>query len=659
MDHAIFTDLLLILLASVLVTAVFRRLRIPPILGYLGVGICLAPGAFGGVAQVGDIAFLSEFGMVFLLFTLGLEFSLPKMMALQRVVFGLGGLQVLLCTAAFYAVNRLLGLETAPAIVIAAALALSSTAIVIKELQRRHELNKHHGQLAFGVLLAQDLAAVGMLILIPALAGTGDLPLWQSLASMSVKGLALFLTFAGLGAWVLPSVFHEVARGRGDELFVLTALLVALCAAWLTHFFGLSMALGGFLAGMMLGESHFKHQIEADIRPFRDVLLGLFFVSVGMQTDLAVVRDHWSSILMAGLGLVLFKAVLIAGLTRAFGESESIALRLGLVLAQGGEFGFALFTLASQHRLLDPQQASFAFAVILLSMMATPLLIRLGGTAARRVRHREREGAASGDPRQALDQASHELNGHVLICGYGRVGQTVARFLKMYGQPWLALDNDPMRIQEAQTAGDKVYYGDFRRAELLLAAGLKRARLLIVTFNDPEVATATLRQARELRPDLPILVRTSDDSHLASLQNEGATEVVPEILEGSLMLVSHVLVMLGIPISQVLRAIQHTRRARYQLMHGYFLGENSQLLDEEGKRLKHRHAVPLTERAWAIGRQVAELALHELSVELLAVRRDKHEREPAANYVFQTEDVVILYGDTESIEAAETRLLSG
>lgn len=659
MGHAIFTDLLIILLASVVITALLRRLHIPPILGYLGVGIALSPGALGLIAETGEIQFLSEFGVVFLLFTLGLEFSLPKMLALRRVVFGLGGLQIALCTAGFFLVASLLGLPGSKAIVIAGALALSSTAIVVKELQRRHELNKHHGQLAFGVLLSQDLAAVGFLILIPALAGAETMPLWQSVASMFVKGTTLLILMLGLGKWALPRLFHEVGRSRGDELFVLTALLVALIAAWLTEFFGLSMALGAFLAGMMLGESHFRHQIEADIRPFRDVLLGLFFVSVGMQADVTAFQAHWGTILLFALGLVVFKTAIITVLTRAFGESESNALRLGLVLAQGGEFGFALFTLAKKHGVLSQAEGSIAFAVIVISMILTPALIRLAGIAATWLHRQERDNLAPQSAREILAAASHDLSGHVLICGFGRVGQTVARFLNMYDHAWLALDNDPMRVQEARTAGGEVYYGDFRRGELLQSAGLERARLLIITFNDHDSAMETITHARAVRPDVPILVRTSDDSNLQLLQAHGATEVVPEILEGSLMLVSHVLVMLGVPMSQVVRAIQHTRRERYQLLHGYFLGENSQLIDEEGKKLKHRHAVPLPDGSYALTRSVSELSLSDTGAQLLAVRREEEEIEPAQEFLFLANDIAILYGETEAIEAAEKRLLSG
>lgn len=327
MDFTFFNQLMLILALSVGAIALFHRLNLPESLGYLAVGIVVGPTATGLIDHSFDISLLAEIGVVFLLFTLGLEFSLKRIKSMKREVFGLGGGQVLLCGAGIFAVLLVVGTSVKEALIVAAALALSSTAIVSKELTQSNEIRSRQGQMAIGVLLFQDIAAVLFLILVPALAGAGDKSVFTTISMALAKGLLFVLMMMAVGKWVLPRVFNEVARTRSEELFVLTALMIALMAAWLTHVLGLSMALGGFIAGMMMGESNYKHQVEADIRPFRDILLGLFFVSVGLMLDLNILLVFWPAIILGTVGLVIFKLGVITLLARMLKEKKAFRLK--------------------------------------------------------------------------------------------------------------------------------------------------------------------------------------------------------------------------------------------------------------------------------------------------------------------------------------------
>jgi len=561
-----FEQLLLLLGASVVLVVVLHRLRIPALLAFLAIGAVVGPGGYSLVAAGDSLHAIAEFGVVFLLFTLGLEFSLPRLIALRSTVFGIGSLQVLLCGSLVFVVAWLAGLPPAASFVIAGGLALSSTAIVSRELVSSGELHSRHGQLAIGILLFQDIVAVLLLIALPTLAGDEAFSL-RSLTPLAT-GIALFLAMLAAGRWVLPLALEEAARTRSEELFMMAALLVALAAAWLTQQLGLSMALGAFLAGMMLGESRFRHQIESDIRPFRDLLLGLFFISIGLLLDLRLLLDHWLLIIGLGLVLVAVKFALIAGMTRALGETRETALRTGLALAQGGEFFFALLALAARESIVPAHTASLLIAVTVVSMSLTPLLLRRSEAIAGWMMARApgKPEADEVDAAIPLHAACDSLSGHVVILGYGRVGQTLARFLREEKIPFVALDTDVVRIQEAERAGDNVYFGDPVRADVLRAAGIERAALLVVSFDHVPAALRIVTHARQLRTDVPILVRTRDDTGLAELKAAGATEVVPETLEASLMLVSHLFMLLGTPAVRVQGLLANTRQQRYRLL---------------------------------------------------------------------------------------------
>lgn len=567
-----FANLLIILASSLVVIALFQRLRLPPVLGYLCVGLIVGPTAFNWVNESEELPDLAELGVVFLLFSLGLEFSLSKMVVLRRVVFGLGSLQVLCSGMLLGGLLMLLGMPITPALLLGAGLSLSSTAIVSKELTSLGEIFSSHGQNAIAVLLFQDVVAVLLLTLVPVFAGSSDQAWYWALPLTLGKTVVLFVGLLLASRWLLPRLFHEVAAARSPELFVLLALVIVLLTAWLTHLLGLSPALGAFLAGMLLGESHYRHQIEADIRPFRDILLGLFFVSIGMLIDLQLFASHGLLILGLTLGLLLLKGSVVALLVKWRGSDGETAWRSGLALAQGGEFCFALMAQMQQNKLMPADFGGLLLAATFCSMLVTPLLLRAAPHIATRL-HRKPNEEAKLEEISALNAG---LRNHVVICGYGRVGQSIGRALRNAQQPYIALDNDPVRVHEAAVGETCVHYGDSRRGELLVAIGLERARLLVIAVDQTDIALLILKEARQLNATVPILVRTRDDSQLAELKAAGASEVVPELLESSLMLASHALIMLGLPAHQVQERADQIRHDRYRLLHGFYPGADDE-----------------------------------------------------------------------------------
>jgi CPA2 family monovalent cation:H+ antiporter-2 len=562
----VFANLLIILASSLVVIALFRRLQLPPVLGYLCVGLAVGPTALDWVNDSKHLPDLAELGVVFLLFSLGLEFSLSKMFALRRVVFGLGSLQVLGCGVLLGGLLMVFGVSPNIALLLGAGLALSSTAIVSKELGSLGEIFSSHGQNAIGVLLFQDVVAVLLLTLVPVFAGSSEQAWYWALPLTLGKTLLLFVGLLLASRWLLPRLFDEVAASHSAELFVLLALVIVLLTAWLTHLLGLSPALGAFLAGMLLGESHYRHQIEADIRPFRDILLGLFFVSIGMLIDLQLFISHSLLILSLTLALMLTKGCVVAALVKLRGSDRETAWRSGLALAQGGEFCFALMAQMQQSRLIPDEFNGLLLAATFCSMLLTPLLLRAAPSVALRLHRKPNQQVQL----EAITALNAELRDHAVICGYGRVGQSIGRFLHREQQAFIALDDNPERVQEAATEDSSVHYGDCRRGALLSAVGLERARLVVIAVDNTEVALVVLKEARRINADVPILVRTRDDSQLAELKAAGASEVVPELLESSLMLASHALILLGLPDHQVQARVDDVRHNRYRLLHGFY-----------------------------------------------------------------------------------------
>lgn len=659
MEHNTLRSILILMGVAVFVVALLRRLHLPAVLAYLVTGYLVGPHGFGLIGDSADTRELAEFGVVFLLFTLGLEFSIPRFLVMRKAVFVLGGAQVIITTLGTMAIARLMGTSTPIALVLGGAFAMSSTAIVVKQLTEQNEIGLQHGRSAVAVLLFQDLAVIPFLILIPSLHGGLDSGVATDLMWAFAKGTLAVVLMLAAGRWLLKPLLHQVASARSPELFTLTALLVTMAAAFGTAYLGLSLALGGFLAGMMLAETEYRHQVEADIRPFRDVLLGLFFITVGMLLNPHTVARHWLLLVVAVLGLLLFKTALVAVLSRRLGSDNNAALRTGLVLAQGGEFGFALLSLGLAQGIMRVPLAEFGLAVIVVSMLSSPLLIRYNRQIAERFFP---ESELEDHDRLQHDIGRHQvhLENHVVIIGYGRVGQNVARLLEPEGFEFVALDLDPVRVRHAREAGDPVYYGDGTNREVLRAAGIERARVLVISYFKVSTALKILEHVKKMRPDIPVLVRTRDDAELEKLQAAGATEIIPETLESSLMLASHLLHVLHVPMTHILRKIQEVRTHRYSLLRSVFRGQDAVPIDPSHAFREQLHTVTLSPGATAVNRTLSDVNLKALGVVVTALRREGVVgRQPPGITVLKEGDVVVLWGTPEKLQDAEDILLRG
>ena len=556
MEFEFFEALLTILGAALVVAIVFSRLRLPSIIAYMVAGALIGPHIFAWV-DPSRFTLIAEFGVVFLLFPLGLEFSLPRMFALKGPVFGLGGAQVFVTTLVFAIAVYLWGTSVEAAIIVAGALALSSTAIVTRELAAKQQFDSRYAQLSIAVLLFQDLIAVVLLILVPVFAGEVDGSLGTQLGAALFKGAVLLILLMSAGKWLLPAIYHEVARARSDDVFVLTTLVIVLLAAWLTHSFELSMALGAFVIGMMLGEGPFKHQIDAEIRPFKDVLLGLFFVTIGMNVDLAIVGEFWARIIAFTLVLIIINVIILTALVRLMGEQKGAALRVGITLAQAGEFGLALLVIAQLNDVVPVDQASFIIAIAVLSMLCSPLLIRHVDKLAEWILgYWPGSEDDSGTGSMSLDR--HESD-HVVVGGFGRVGQTVAHLLDLNKVPYIAIENDADVIRQRRLAGDNVMFGDCTNTTTFERVHIASARLAILTFRSAEFAKRTIAEIRKRGIETSIIVRCYENADFEELISLGANRVIPEMFEGSLLIGSQVLSFLGIDDGEINRQLNELR----------------------------------------------------------------------------------------------------
>ena len=651
------------LLAAVLGVVACRSLKLPPMLGYLMVGVVIGPNALGLAQDAAGVRHLGEFGVVFLMFVIGLEFNLPKLRSMRRHVFGLGLFQVVLTMLLVIAGALLLAaalpgwwkMSWQTAVALSGAVAMSSTALVVKLLSERLELESEHGKRVMGILLFQDLAVVPLLVLIPALRSPPEQLLSElGLAFFKAAVLVGLLLMGGqrLMRWWLTLV----ARRKSEELFVLNLLLVTLSLAWLTELAGLSLALGAFIAGMLISETEYKHQVETDIRPFHDVLLGLFFISIGMMLDWHEVAGHWPLVLALLLLPVLFKLVLVTALAKALGATDGVALRTGLYLAQAGEFGFVLLTLAQESRLIPAALLNPVLAAMVLSMLATPFIIMASNAIVMKL-------VSSEWLQQSLQMTSIarktiNTSQHVIICGYGRCGQNLGRMLSGENIPYIALDLDPDRVRQASAAGESVVFGDAVRLQSLMAAGLARASAVVVTYLDTASAMKVLANIHAHAPTVPVIVRTVDDLDLEKLRAAGATEVVPEAIEGSLMLASHALALVGVPMRRVLHQVQAQRDQRYKLLRGYFHGADDDTVEElEQERLS---TITLPPAIKVAGRSLADMAFDKLGVRLVSLRRSNGQTLPlSASMLLESGDTLVLSGKPEALALAEEKLLRG
>ena len=653
--------IVVLLAVSVGAVTAARALKLPPIVGYLVVGLLLGPHALGLAPDTEVTRWLAEIGVVFLMFSIGLEFSLPKLRAMRNLVFGLGGIQVgltmLAVVGAVLATQSFHGMRWEAGVALGGAMAMSSTAMVMRLASDRGEIESSHGKPVVGVLLFQDLAVVPLLVLIPALAGLGgnsEQSVGMALAFALGKSTLVLVVALLVGQRVIRPWLTLVARHKSQELFTLNVLLMTLGLAWVTEHAGLSLALGAFLAGMLISETEYRYQVEADVKPYRDVLMGLFFISVGMLLNFAVVAEQWPLIAALVLVPMLFKFAVIGLLAKLFKVPTGPSLKTGLWLCQAGEFGFVLLDPVGLNGIVPTEILQPIQAAMVLSMLLAPFIIDQSDRWILRLVKNEWFTRSLEIHRIASQTVASDR--HVIVCGFGRCGQNLAQMLDAEHISYVALDLDPQRTREAAAAGHSVVFGDAARRETLLAAGLHRATTLVVTYADRTSAIHVINTARALAPAIPIVVRSRDDGDLDALRAAGATEVIPEVVEGSLMLASHALALAGVPLHRVLRRVREIRDSRYALLRGYFHGSTDDLNERSSDVMLKSYS--LAPSFHCVGRPLRDLDLGQAGVDVSSVRRGRDRLDVSDDMLLQAGDVLVMRGSLEALAMAE-ELLSG
>ncbi|MFC6674250.1 monovalent cation:proton antiporter-2 (CPA2) family protein [Marinobacterium aestuariivivens] len=659
MEPILTVQLVVVLALATVAVALFQQLGLSSILGYLATGVVVGPAVLDWLPDAAGYHRLAELGVVLLMFTIGLEFSLPRLWAAKRLVLGFGSAQMAL-TALLFGIVAWWGwrLGAGEAFVVGMALAMSSTAIVLKQLSEQLELPTPHGRVATGILLFQDLATVPMLAVLPVLAAEPERLAEQLVFSLG-KAALVFAGLVLIGRRLLPPVLHWVAAKRSLELFMLTALLLALAAAALSDLAGLSPTLGAFMAGMLLGETLFRHQVEADIRPFRDLMLGVFFATIGMQLDPGVYTRTPETVALLLLALFVAKALLLVPLVRVFGQPASVARRAAILLAHGGEFGLLLLSSALAAGLLEPHRAQPLLAAVILSMAVAPLQVRFNNRLAQWLGV-GRTGARYQDNEAHIAEVSSSFSGHVIVCGYGRFGQNLLHLLTEEGIAALALDLDPERVRQAAAAGEPVLFGNVLQPGILRAAGLERARALAVTVDDATLATRIVAHVRHLRGDLPLLVRSRRGRDDKALEEAGAL-VFPEGLEASLAFAGQLLIMLGLSPARVEARLNAVRANDYAPLRTFIHDSADPGGEADASDFPvQTRAVVIAEGHHAAGRTPEELDFAGDGIELVDVRRGAlRVPGPLLDTQLRPGDVLLISGEREALERVTARLMEG
>ncbi|MGO3858446.1 MAG: cation:proton antiporter domain-containing protein [Neisseriaceae bacterium] len=656
--HYSLGPVVILLLVAVISVFICRRLNIPAMMGYLIVGFIAGPGVLHLVPQTPETDFVGEIGIVFLMFTIGLEFSLAKLKAMKRMVLGLGGLQVGLTMTVLILVSMLANIPFLTAFAVAGALTMSSTAIASRLLSERVELGQQHGKMTMSVLLMQDIAVVPIMILLPALA-THSSTMWMDLL-MALGKMVLVLTLLFVvGKRLVSPWFHVIARIRSSELFMVNVLLITLGVAYLTDLAGLSLALGAFVAGMLISETDYRYQVEEDIRPFRDMLLGFFFITVGMKLNIQALLANIDLVLILLAMAVIAKAVIVFAAAKAFKYKTKDSLTTALYLAQGGEFGFVLLAISGQLKLLTPESEQAAIAAILISMLIAPFLIAASSKIVNKL-------VKSNWDTQAVDLQNILVENmsktdHVLMLGYGRTGQAVARLLEQENIPYYALDLDVDRVQAARSAGEAVSFGDAKRKDILIAAGIQRAKAAVVTMHHTVEAEHILAAIMSVNPTLPVVVRSTDETHMDELLQHGAEAVVSDTMEVSLVLASQTLMNMGLPFERIFDTMKEVRSERYALLQGFFKGSTDEPDTLESNARQNRlQSMAISEESYAANRTLAELNFAQFRTQLRLIRRGTHKiKNPAPEFVLLPGDILVMIGVPSNLINTENFILQG
>lgn len=656
MNHNALNAGLTLLIMSVLLVWLAKRLNLSSIIGYLLVGVIIGPFALNWLPENEDIKLLAEIGIVFLLFMIGLDFSISHLIAMKNIVFGLGSVQVIISALSGAFIAWLTGISWEGALVVGGGLALSSTAIVAKQLSEQLEMQGRHGKLSISILLFQDLAVVPLLVIIPILATKGEQSITLPILISLGKGILALFIMLQIGRWLLLPYYHIIAAIRSAEMFTLATLFIALAAAWLTHQLGLSLALGAFLAGLMLSETEYKRQIQADIRPFRDVLMGIFFITVGAQLNISIIFDEWFWVALLTSGIIIGKGTVIFILTRIAGYETPVAFRTGLILGQTGEFGFAIFLLAINNELLTLQETQPIIAASLLSMLITSLLIRYNRQIVE-ILFKKRYVSGANVPIKQIDKACKSLNKHVIICGFGYIGQSLSSILRKMNVDYIALDLNHSLIKEAWEAGEKVFYADASKLKVLKKIRLKKSSAVIITLDDTHMCKSIISSVRSINKKIPIITRCKDSRHMKILHEIGADNVIPESFEAGMTLTIQLLQHLGLSTKKYMKFLEQTRLDKYKEIHGFFRGEET--LGVEELDVLQLHTITLLTNSYAVGKNIKSLCLDKLNVNIVAVRRGTNRVDNInEQFVFSEGDTIVVEGLQTSILNAEKFLMA-
>lgn len=652
----LFEDLLIILLVSVPVAFFCLRLKLPLLVGLMFTGIAIGPYGFGLVKDLHAIELLAEIGVMLLLFTIGLEFSLGRIREMKRLVVIGGGLQVLITILAVAGAAYFFGRGIAQAIFFGFLVALSSTAIVLKTYVERNEVDAPHGRAAVGILLFQDISIVFMLLMVPLLGGE-DIVSFTAIV-LDLGGSLLALVLIVLGAWFfIPRFLKQVVRLRSPEVLLLTVVLMCLGISAVTSHFGLSLALGAFIAGMVLADSDYSHQVLADVLPFRDVFNSLFFVSIGMLLSLAAMWSNLGTVILLVFLLILGKALIVWGIVRILGFPQRVSTITALGLAQIGEFSFVLAKSGRGANLLPDADYQSFLAASIISMIATPFLINAAPRISYFVQGIFSDGRAKDIENSEEDihlTSSGGLNQHVIIVGYGLNGRNLARVLRAVGVPYVILELNADVVRRAKVKGEKINFGDATRREVLQHAGVDKAWALVLAMSDPHAARRTVTQARHLSEDLHIIVRTRYVAEITELLHNGANEVIPEEFETSIEIFSRVLQRYGFARNVIESQIQRIREQGYEILRSTTADPGKLETVNVALDAASTETIQLTPQSPVVGKGLGELDFRGASgATIIAVMRDGETKvSPGANYRLEAGDTVVLLGTPEKIERA-------
>ncbi|MHC8442118.1 MAG: monovalent cation:proton antiporter-2 (CPA2) family protein [Candidatus Eutrophobiaceae bacterium] len=661
MEHQILNYALLLLSLSALAVWLLKRLHLPPLLGYLVIGMILGPYSLNWFSTGDLLRTFAEIGVIFLLFMIGLEFSVSKIFSMRRTVFGLGLAQMFISSLCGATLAWSFGVPWQGALIMGGILALSSTAIVAQQLSEQLETQTPHGKLSISILLFQDLAVVPMLIAIPIFSSGSPSELFAPLATAIGKGILAVLTMYAIGRYALARIFHQVVSARSAELFTLATLLVALTAAWFTSQLGLSLALGSFLAGVILSESMYRQQIEIDIRPFRDVLMGIFFISVGAQCDIRFLYEEWLWVGIFTAGLTFGKGTVIAILARLAGYSKRAAFSAGILLAQGSEFGFAILVVALNSGILGIPESQLIISSIVLSMMLAPLLIHSCKPLAQRL-FPEQASPESKERTTALNKACEDLENHVIIFGFQRIGQNLALFLKQNAIRYIALDLDHALIKQQWENGEPVFFGDGADQNVLRQACLEQALVVAITSDDILITNRIVNTVRLVHHKIPIIVRSGDDSSMKTLSIAGANVVIPESFEASMTIARYVLEQLGVSAEEAAMQVDAARSRELNRLIAVFRSSKNLLNQTDiGMATLQLNSIIIAEDDFAFDKSLRELNLERrFGVAVSSLKQgDSTTDSPDWDTCLETGNVLVLQGTLSSLQKAHKFTLAG